>query len=84
LECCPSTEGIDVVQTRWADVSEASRWAPGRPLIAYGAYGAYRESGRRIDFETFLRGLLAAHDRTRVIVSSHRIEIVRRFGEISA
>jgi hypothetical protein len=81
---CPVSEGIDVVQTRWPDVSAASRWAPGKPLIAYGTYGAYRESGSGAGFEAFVHDLLAAHDSSRAIVSSHAIETVRRFGEITA
>jgi aryl-alcohol dehydrogenase-like predicted oxidoreductase len=79
----PSPRGLDIVQTRWGDVEEAESWGGGRPVIAYGAYDAYRNSGAADTFETFVARRLAPTPQLRVIVTSNDPARVRAFGRIA-
>jgi aryl-alcohol dehydrogenase-like predicted oxidoreductase len=80
LVLCPSLAGFDVVQTRCVDLQEPQVVASGKPVIAYGAYRAYRAAHTGGTFTEFLAWTVLARPGTRVIVASTSLRTIRSFG----
>ena len=83
VTACPTLDRFDVVQVPWPERAPAVDAAPGSSVVVYGAFRAYRETARELDFSSFVRRALVAHPGLRVIVSSSDVRTVRGFGEIS-
>jgi hypothetical protein len=81
LVLCPSLDGFDVVQTRCADLPDASLAAGDKPLVLYSVHAAFR-AARGTDFRQFVRRILSMREGTRVIVTSRRVETIGSFRGI--
>jgi aryl-alcohol dehydrogenase-like predicted oxidoreductase len=84
LALCANLAAFDVVQTRCLDALPAQELAPGKPMVLYSTFEAYRSEDRRETFAQFLRELLASRPGSHAIVATRSTERAASLRELAA